>query len=486
MIQTDPIDQNPDNKMNDLIYPTIEHHGAVDGVTGSCHELKVDQDNSILIDCGLFQGAEVSPEGAGANHLQIEFPIDKIKALVVTHCHIDHVGRIPHLIAAGFRGPIYCSEPTAELLPLVLEDAVAMGVTRDKSLIERVIKLIKSRIVAVPYDLWQAVGMSENSESLLQIKFKPAGHILGSAYIECDIAAKGKKKRIVFSGDLGGPYTPLLPSPKSPYQADVLVLESTYGDRSHENRRQRKDQLKRLIKKCLQNRGVILIPAFSIGRTQELLYELEELIHRHKTESLAKGLVWEDLEIIVDSPLANCFTEVYRKLKPFWDAEAKAKVRAGRHPLAFEQLTTINSHQDHLAAVEYLKKTASPCIVIAASGMCAGGRIVNYLKAMIEDERTDILLVGYQAAGTPGRIIQTYGPRQGYVDLEGERYHIKSGVYQLNGFSAHADKDSLLRFIKGMRIKPSEIRLIHGDEGAKKALQQSINQLFSGINVLIP
>ncbi|GAB4257943.1 MAG: MBL fold metallo-hydrolase [Methylomicrobium sp.] len=468
------------------MYPKIEHHGAVNGVTGSCHELKIDASNSVLIDCGLFQGAEVSNDGAAFDKLQIEFPVESVRALIVTHCHIDHVGRIPYLLAAGFEGPIYCSQPTAELLPLVLEDAVQVGFTRDKALVERFIGLIRSKIIAVPYGRWQSVPLSGKTRGKLKIKFKPAGHILGSAYIECDVGNGLQHTRIIFSGDLGGPYTPLLPAPKSPYRADVLVLESTYGDRLHENRRQRKDMLRQLISHCLQNRGAILIPAFSIGRTQELLYELEELIHRYREETLAKGLAWDDLEIIVDSPLANRFTQVYRKLKPYWDAEAKRKLRAGRHPLAFEQITTIDSHQDHLNTVEYLQKTARPCIVIAASGMCAGGRIVNYLKALIEDERTDILLAGYQAEGTPGRAIQAYGPKKGYVELDGRRYTINAGVYQLNGYSAHADKDSLLRFVKGMRVKPSEIRLIHGDEQAKSVLRQALLAVVPAANVLIP
>lgn len=472
--------------MVDTAYPTIKHHGAVGGVTGSCHELLVDAGNSVLIDCGLFQGAEVSGEGAGANQLAIDFALDKVRALLVTHCHIDHVGRIPYLVAAGFRGPIFCSEPTAKLLPLVLEDALAVGIGKDRQVIEPFIELIESRIVAVPYAQWRAVPLAEDRGSELRVKFNPAGHILGSAYIECDVTAGKQKQRIVFSGDLGGPYTPLLPAPKSPYRADVLVLESTYGDRLHENRKQRQAQLQQLIGRCLQNSGVILIPAFSIGRTQELLYELEDIIHRHKTQAVAKGLLWQDMEIIVDSPLASRFTEVYKQLKPYWDAEAKARLRAGRHPLAFEQLTTVNNHHDHMAAVSYLQKTAKPCIVIAAGGMCAGGRIVNYLKALIEDRRTDILLVGYQAAGTPGRDIQQFGPKHGYVELDGRRYTINAGVYALSGYSAHADRNSLLRFVKGMRKKPCEIRLIHGDDAAKKALQHSLAGLFPEIRIWIP
>jgi len=221
---------------------------------------------------------------------------------------------------------------------------------------------------------------------------------------------------------------------------------------------------------------VILIPAFSIGRTQELLYELEELTHREEM----------DLEVVVDSPLAAQFTETYRKLKPYWDREAKRKLKRGRHPLAFEQLWTIDDHQSHEQTVQYLKKTAKPTIVIAASGMCSGGRIVNYLKALIEDERTDILFVGYQAQGTPGRIIQKYGPRGGWVELDGKRYTIRAKTWTVSGYSAHADQKNLLNFIKRMRHKPKEVRLVHGDHASKLALKEEIEQLLPESTVWIP
>ncbi|MEA3545587.1 MAG: MBL fold metallo-hydrolase [Thermodesulfobacteriota bacterium] len=454
------------------LFPKILFHGATKGVTGSCHELQVSEKFGILIDCGLFQGDE-------GRNLEIEFPVNHIKALVVTHVHIDHVGRIPYLLAAGYDGPIYCSEASAQLLPLVLEDAVKIGFTRDRRLIERFLRKLKDLVIPLAYGQWQQI---KADSQVVRVKLKPAGHILGSAYVECDVTGR----RMVFSGDLGAPYAPLLPAPRSPYQADILILESTYGDRSHSGRRERRQQLQQIIQTALSNRGVILIPAFSIGRTQELLYELEALIHRLRVSQVAPGLPWDDLEIIVDSPLASRFTETYRQLESFWDSEARRRVGSGRHPLSFEQLTTIDSHQDHLQAVAYLQKTARPCIVIAGSGMCNGGRIQSYLKALLGDQRTDILFVGYQAEGTPGRIIQKYGSHKGYVDLVGKRYSIAAGIHTLSGYSAHADQRNLVDFVKRMRHLPTEIYLVHGDEGAKFALKEQLQMLSSAMQIKIP
>lgn len=469
----------------------IKHHGAVNGVTGSCHELVCDDGCSVLIDCGLFQGAETSGKGASFEQLEIEFPVEHIQALVVTHVHIDHVGRIPYLLAAGFRGPIYCSEPSALLLPLVLEDALKIGFTRNKRLIDLFLKQIQKQLRPLPYKKWHTIIENDrNSNFSLNVKLSPAGHILGSAYVEFLLHKnenyKQLKKRFLFSGDLGAPYTPLLPSPKPPYRTDTLVIESTYGDRNHEGRYERRKRLRQVIESALQNKGTVLIPAFSIGRTQELLYEIEQIIHSFRHNKINAELKWDDIEVIIDSPLAAKFTECYRKLKPFWDKEAKAKIKMGRHPLAFEQITTIDDHKIHLQTVEYLAKTKRPAIVIAASGMCTGGRVVNYLKALISDARNDILFVGYQAKGTAGRDIQKYGKKNGYVELDGDRFTIKAGVYTLSGYSAHADQHDLINFVKRRRVKPKEIRIVHGDEEAKKILKGKFNELLNNVNVMIP
>lgn len=463
---------------------TFIHHGAVDGVTGSCHQLQLPDGRSVLVDCGLFQGAETSGDGAGASRLEIGFPIDQVRALVVTHVHIDHVGRIPYLLAAGYRGPVICSQASSALLEMVIEDALEVGFTRDRALIGKVLKQLDSQLVRLPYKEWLTVM---DGVPGLRLRLQPAGHILGSAYVEMDVAlAPGRRERVVFSGDLGAPYTPLLPAPQAPVSADVVVLESTYGDRVHESRKSRRQRLQAMCEHAFGNRGTLLIPAFSIGRTQELLYELEEVIHRNGQRPAAAGLKWADVDVIVDSPLAANFTAGYSLLRREWDAEARRKVTSGRHPLAFDQVTTIGDHSTHLRTVEYLARTARPAIVIAASGMCSGGRIVNYLKAMLGDARHDVLFCGFQAAGTPGRAIQAYGPKGGYVDLDGQRITIRAGIHTLDGFSAHADQKDLLNFIGRMRNPPRQVRLVHGDERAKQALASQLQQRHPGLEVVVP
>jgi len=210
----------------------------------------------------------------------------------------------------------------------------------------------------------------------------------------------------------------------------------------------------------------VLIPAFSIGRTQELLYEFEEILDG-------------ELPVILDSPLAARTTAAYRELQAFWNDEAHARLQQGRRPLTFDNLLTVNNHDVHQRMVNHLAHSARPSIVIAGSGMCNAGRIVNYLKAMLGDERHDVLFVGYQAEGTPGRDIQRYGPQNGYVMLDGEQYTIRAGVQSIGGYSAHANQRGLVQFVKGMKQRPRDIRLVHGEEGAKWALRAKFEGMKS-------
>lgn len=268
-------------------YPHIDHHGAQHGVTGSCHQLHMDADHSLLVDCGLFQGNETSADGrSGAGQHDVGFSLATIKALIITHVHVDHAGRIPYLFAAGYEGPILCSEPSAKLLPIVLEDALKLGFSRNSNEIARYLKRVEQRLYPLPYNQWFV--LLETSQLCARIRLQRAGHVLGSAYVEIDLTypATGDNKRVVFSGDLGAPHAPLLMPPNSPERADILVLESTYGDRLHEDCATRRQRLEAVIEHALQDNGTVLVPAFSIGRNQELLYELDEIIHS-KTQTSA-------------------------------------------------------------------------------------------------------------------------------------------------------------------------------------------------------
>ncbi|AGA72292.1 MULTISPECIES: MBL fold metallo-hydrolase RNA specificity domain-containing protein [Pseudomonas] len=461
-------------------FPSISHHGGTRGVTGSCHQLHLDLNTSLLVDCGLEQGAEAAP---GAGSLPLGFEVQGIQALVITHVHLDHVGRIPALLAAGYRGPILCSEPSAKLLPLILEDAYKLAISSEPAHVARYLEFIDDLIVPVPFGQWHRVV--DKSDLKCQIRLQRAGHLLGSAYVECDIEALGLNQRIVFSGDLGHQGNPLLQSVQSPERADVLVLESTYGDRLHPDRSNRQQLLEQVIDRALQDRGTILIPAFSLGRTQELLFELEDILHR-KALLGDPGVVpgddafaWSQLPIILDSPLAQRITAVYRQLHGYWNDEAKARLSQGRDPLGFGQLVCVDTHARHRQVVNYLKSTGRPAIVIAGNGMCSGGRIVGYLKAMLVDPRHEVVFVGYQAKGTPGAVIQASEGAEGFVqiDLDGGMYEVRAKVVTLGGYSGHADQVGLVRFAQGCNAR--RVVLVHGERKAKQALARVLRETFA-------
>lgn len=458
-------------------YPVLSHHGGTRGVTGSCHQLHLDPSTSLLVDCGLEQGAEAAP---GAETASLGFDVQGIEALVVTHVHLDHVGRIPALLAAGYRGPILCSEPSARLLPLVLEDAYKLNVSSEPVQVARYLDFVRGLIVPLPFEHWHT--LVERPGLACRIRLQRAGHLLGSAYVECDMQHGQANSRYVFSGDLGACGNPLLRPLQPPERADVLVLESTYGDRLHAHAGDRRQRLEAAIDRALADKGTILIPAFSLGRTQELLYELEDILHRKALLGSAgpgpdgDPLDWSQLPIILDSPLAQRITRVYRDLHVYWNAEAKARLAEGRDPLGFSQLISVDTHARHQQVVNYLKSTGRPAIVIAGNGMCSGGRIVNYLKAMLGDPRHEVVFVGYQAKGTPGAVIQASEGAQGFVliDLDGQMYEICAKVVTLSGYSGHADQAGLVNFVQGMSESPGTIVLVHGEQRAKVALKQAL------------
>lgn len=434
----------------------VVHHGALTGVTGSCHQLFISSTRSMLVDCGMFQGADAKDR----DQEKIEFSLDGVDGLIVTHVHLDHVGRIPYLIAAGFNGPIYCTPPTAKLLPLMLEDAIRVGVTRNKRLIERFLSDLRKHIRPLAFAKWHHL------DGGVELRLMPAGHVLGSAIVEVE----HEGERFVFSGDLGSRHQPLLKDPQSPERADFLVLESTYGNRNHVGREERVEQLEKIICRTLENKGVTIIPAFSVGRTQELLYELNGIFAR--VEKRQGCSLMRAVDVLVDSPLASRFTEIYDDMREYWDDEAKQVLTYDDQPLVFNNLVQIGDHNEHRDTIQYLKDSKLPAIVIAASGMCAGGRVVNYLKEFLGDPTCDVIFVGYQAYGTPGRYIQDTD----WVKLDGKRYDIRAQVHQLSGYSAHADQSDLLRFVEGMSERPQAIRLVHGEDDAKAVLKAELDK----------
>ena len=435
------------------------HHGAYDGVTGSCHQLSWNESrNGLLVDCGIFQGSDAKKHP----NPEIDFSLKGIDSLLLTHVHIDHAGRLPYLLAAGFDNPIYCSEPTAKLLPMVMEDALRIGFTRSKRLIREFLRRIDRMLKPLAYHRWQSIPGGA------KVRLLPAGHVLGSTIFEVELP---DERRVVFSGDIGAGSNPLLNPPVSPERADILVLESTYGDKLHPPKIDRQAELEKIIRRTLQDGGVTIIPAFSLGRTQALLYELNGIFERvQETEG---NTLMKKVDVIVDSPLASRFTSLYKNMKSHWGEEAQFLMETDDQPLVFENLTTVGSHTEHKSTLDYVDKHELPAVVVAGSGMCTGGRVMNYLKRFIGDKRTDIVFAGYQAGGTPGHSISRGSD---WVRLDGRKYDVEADIHQLSGYSAHGDQSDLIRFVEEMKGKPSEIRLVHGDYGPKRILAKLLTE----------
>ena len=430
----------------------VHHLGGEICVTGSCRLVQI-RGRNILVDCGITQGRDES------------VPVDMwpvkpagIDFIFLTHAHIDHIGLLPTLIQQGFKGEIIGSHPTIALILPMLEDAMRFETLRASER-ERIAQTIED--LSWGFEFGEAFDLGKD----VFFELGRAGHILGSCFIRFEDRKDGSA--IVFSGDLGNFDTPILNDPESSGRADVLFLESTYGDRMHEGRAHRVERLAALLDRCLSDGGNVFIPAFSLGRTQEILYDLDRIFanpeYRSRYPRLASGA---RPPVFVDSPLGLDITRIYSSLSEFWDDEAKALLKAGDHPINFNELYGIEKHDQH----SMLLDVKGPAVIIAGSGMCTGGRIVNHLAAGVEKPENDIVFVGYQAAGTPGRAIQEHAGGSGTVALNGRESRIQAGVHTLSGYSAHADQKGLLDWVARMPEKPGRIKLVHGEPKARKAL----------------
>lgn len=449
----------------------IKFCGAAAGVTGSCHLLST-ENHKILLDCGQFQG------GKAQDALNEEpFPFDpaEIECVVLSHAHIDHCGRLPLLVKRGFKGAIYCTDATADLLEVMLKDS---GFIHEKEAEWQSRK--NERAGRKPVEPLYTVKDSEETlkyvrpvmyDQLFEINdemkvvFNDAGHILGSAIIELWTAEDDNVYKTVFSGDLGVLDRPILRDPTIIKKADYVIMESTYGNRLHPENSTSIDQLLDIVIKTTRRGGTVVIPSFAVGRTQELIYEF----NRFYLERPEYKDELEKLTVYIDSPMATSATEVFRRNAQVFDEETKAYILKGDNPLDFPNLRFTRSTAESQA----LNMDRKPKIIISASGMCEAGRIRHHLKHNLWDPKSSVIFVGYQAEGTLGRML-TEGQKD--VVLFGEAVHVNAEIYNLEGFSGHADKEGLLGWLSGFKVKPKQLFLVHGELESKEALAASIRE----------
>ena len=434
--------------------------GAAGTVTGSKFLVRADG-RQVLLDCGLFQG--LKPLRL-RNWSPLPFEPAALDAVVLSHAHVDHSGWLPLLVRRGYRGPIYCTEGTADLLQVMLLDAAhlqeedaARANRYGYSKHEPALPLYTSadaeaalrQLVARPYQ-----GAFEVAPGFRAV-LRRAGHILGSATVELQI---GETLRLVHSGDLGRPGRPILRDPEPVEEADVLLLESTYGDRIHPGNAS--EALARIVCEAAERGGALLCPAFAVGRTQELIWWLRHLEDAGRIPGLA---------VFVDSPMAIDVTEIYCRHPEDHDLDMALLMDQKRCPLCCRNYTLVRSAQESKG----LNRLAGPMIVLAGSGMATGGRILHHLKQRLPDRRTTVLLPGFQAEGTRGRALQD-GARS--LRIHGEDVPVRAKVEVLHGLSAHADRDEILAWARGFRGPPRQTHVVHGEPAAAESLATALRQ----------
>ena len=443
----------------------IHFHGAAQTVTGSQHLLEING-SRILLECGLFQGRRSETYERNQN-----FPFDptKIDAVILSHAHIDHSGNLPHLVKHDYSGPIYATKATADLADIMLRDsghiqeADAMFVNKKRAKrgeppIEPLYTIKDAEQVAEhfrPIDYDQPFEAAPGAT----VRFVEAGHILGSAAVVLELEEKGRKVRLWFSGDIGRRKLPLLRDPVLPDAADYLLMESTYGDKPHRDPDAAYLEFRDVVKKTIDRNGKIIIPSFAVGRTQELVYFLNQMI--------AEKFI-DRIPVFVDSPLAVNATEIFEKHPECLDKETHDFVRTHRHPaLEFSGLTYTHSVEESKA----LNERKDPIIIISASGMAEAGRILHHLRNNIEDPRNTVLIVGWQAPYTLGRRL---AEREKHIKIFGEAFTRRAEVETIGGLSAHAGQDLLMEYALTVKDQAKKVFLVHGEEKAAMALKEKL------------
>jgi metallo-beta-lactamase family protein len=458
----------------------IKFTGATGTVTGSCHYVEYGN-KKILLDCGQFQGKK---EIEKLNENNFPFNPEEIDFLILSHAHIDHSGRIPLLVKKGFKGKIYTSKPTYDLCTIMLMDSAHIHETEaewksQKSMRkggEPVEPLYTSEDAKKSLSFFKPVlyEQYEEIDDNLTIRFVDAGHILGSSIVEMWFKTNGETTKLVFSGDIGMKNKPIVRDPKIIEKADYLILESTYGNRLHESADERIEKLANVILETIRNKGTVIIPAFAVGRTQEIIYELNE---HYDGESEFKR-EFSKIPVYIDSPLASKATEIFKKNADVFDNSAREKIFSGDNPLEFKNLYFTQTVDES----KTLNASNDPKVIISASGMCNAGRVRHHLKHNLWKKNSTVVFVGYQAEGTLGRSLND-GLKE--VKIFGEEIYVQAKIVNIEGFSGHADKNGLLEWLSGFKEKPKKIFIVHGEEDARHEFAETINEKFN-IETIIP
>jgi metallo-beta-lactamase family protein len=445
----------------------LEFLGAAQTVTGSMHLVRGPESN-VLLECGLYQGRRHEALDRNAN-----LPLDpsEIDAVVVSHAHIDHSGALPRLYKLGYRGPIYATPATRDLIALMLEDAAMIQASDARYMNEKVdrpgeppveplfdlddVAGVLGLVRGIPYHARTSVAKGAD------VTFLEAGHILGSAVVCLDVDDVGEEKRIAFSGDLGRHHKPILRDPEVPENASFLICESTYGDRLHPSTERMEDDFADVVNRTVARRGKIIIPSFALERAQEVIFALKRLKN--------SGRIARELRVYVDSPLAVEVTQVFRTHPDCFDSETRKIIDSDDSPFDFEGLEYVKT----VERSKELDASDEPCVIIAASGMCEFGRVLHHLRATVEDMNSTVVIVGFQAQHTLGRRFVEGRTRVKIFGVERER---RCEVKVLNGFSAHGDQNDLLSFIEGVRDRGPlrEVALVHGELKAQNTLREKL------------